>query len=245
MISNTRIKAVIIDDEVPNLDTLDKIISHFCPDILVVARCQFPEEAVGIVQELKPDIVFLDIKMPVLNGFDFLNRFTSIPFKVVFTTAFSEYALQAIKYAAFDFILKPIDHEEVSAVAAKLKNSTTPRVVTHVIPNNNMNTNLALPTPDGFSFIEISEILYCRSDNSYTKYILSNGKAILVCRGLRETTEMLERHGFFRIHQSFLVNARCIRKFNKHTCSILITNGDELPVSTRKKDEFLQFVAKI
>ena len=108
-----------------------------------------------------------------------------------------------------------------------------------------MNTNLALPTPDGFSFIEISEILYCRSDNSYTKYILSNGKAILVCRGLRETTEMLERHGFFRIHQSFLVNARCIRKFNKHTCSILITNGDELPVSTRKKDEFLQFVAKI
>ncbi len=240
-----KLKAIIIDDELLGVDALDKIISKYCKDVLVIARCSDPEEAVAIVHELKPDIVFLDIAMPRLNGFDFLNQFEKITFKIIFATAYSEYAMRAIKYAAFDYILKPIDFKEVLEAVSKVRNTNAPPQISTVVQNNHMNTNLALPTPDGFLFIDISEIIYCKSDNSYTTFVLKDGKRVLVSRSIRETGEMLERHSFFRIHQSFLVNSKCVRKYNKHINSITLLNGEELPVAVRKKDEFLLFASKL
>ncbi len=243
--SNKKLKAIIIDDEILNVEALDKILSINCKDVLVVARCVNPVEAVDIVLQLEPDIVFLDINMPELNGFDFLNQFKEISFKTVFTTAYGEYALKAIKYAAFDFILKPINSEEVVDAVNKVRASSLIQKATSIVQNNQNTTNLALPTSEGFSFIDINEIIYCKSDNSYTDFVLKDGKRIVVSRGLKDTEGILEKHSFFRIHQSYLVNSKCIKKFNKHNSSLLVSNGEEIPVSVRRKDDFLQFVAKL
>jgi len=240
-----KLKAVIVDDEPLNIETLDKLITSYCAEVIVVARCQNPLDAVGLVNDLRPDIVFLDITMPEINGFEFLNRFQSIKFKTIFTTAYSEYAVKAIKYAAFDFLLKPIEKDELKEAISRARASMKETAPSEVAHHSGTKTNLALPTSEGFSFINIHDILYCKSDNSYTDYILKEGKKIVVSRGLKETADMLEKHGFFRIHQSYLVNGKYIKKFNKHYNIIVVANGDELPVALRKKEEFLQFVAKL
>ncbi len=237
-----KLKAIIIDDEELNINTLDKTLGLYCPDVFVIARCSNPVFAIELVNELKPDIVFLDINMPQLNGFEFLNQFKKIKFKIIITTAYSEFALQAIKYAAFDFLLKPIDGEELKKAVLRIRLNLAEQNETAIIQNKTNNTNLALPTSEGFSFIDIFEILYCKSDNSYTDFILRESTKVVVCRGLKETSEMLERHNFFRIHQSFLVNAKYIRKFNKHNNMVVVSNGEQLPVSTRKKEDFLEFI---
>jgi two-component system LytT family response regulator len=240
-----RLKAIIIDDEALNIDTLDKILAAYCPDdVIVIGRYQNPLKAISPVFDLKPDIVFLDINMPEINGFEFLNQFKEIPFKIIFTTAFSDYALKAIKYAAFDFLLKPIDHMEVIEAITKLKTVYAVKKSTPVIQHLGKSTNLALPTTDGFSFIDINEIIYCKSDDNYTEFYLVGNKKVVVCRALKETNEMLNKHSFFRIHQSFLVNFKYIKKYSKFNNTVEVTNGDELPVSKRKKDEFIEFINK-
>jgi two-component system LytT family response regulator len=182
--------------------------------------------------------------MPELSGFEFLNNFEKISFKIIITTAYSEFALKAIKYAAFDFLLKPIDFAELREAIDKIKIANSIQKHTNFIQNKGVSTNLALPTSEGYSFIDIFEIIYCKSDNSYTDFILKESRKVMVSRGLKETSEMLEKHNFIRIHQSYLVNAKYIKKYNRRNNSIIVSNGDELPVSTRKKEEFLHFVGK-
>jgi two-component system LytT family response regulator len=171
-----KLKAIIIDDEGPNIDTLDKILSVYCPGVIVVARCKDPVEAIDLVKELKPHMVFLDITMPEMNGFDFLKSFNEITFKVVFTTAYSEYALKAIKYAAFDYLLKPINYEEVIDTVNRIKAETQKPMAARISTPSNAVNNLAVPTTEGFHFVDIHEIIYCKSDNSYTNLILKDGK---------------------------------------------------------------------
>ena len=193
----TKLKAVIIDDEELNITTLDKTLSLYCHDVIVVARCSNPVEAIELVNELRPDIVFLDITMPELNGFEFLNQFKKICFKIIITTAYSEFALKAIKYAAFDFLLKPIDCEELKKAVSRIKIDIAEHRETKFVQNNGISTNLALPTAEGLSFIDIFEIIYCRSDNSYTDFILNESRKVMVSRGLKETSEMLEKHNYY------------------------------------------------
>ncbi len=236
-------KAMIIDDESLNIETLDKILTTYCAeDIIVVARCENPAEAVPLVYDLKPDIVFLDINMPEMNGFEFLNQFQQINFRIIFTTAYGEYALRAIKYAAFDFLLKPIDHKEVMAAIHKLKNLYMVNEPVQVMQHQGKNTNLVLPTADGFSFIDTNEIIYCKSDDNYTEFYLLGNRKIVASRVLKDTNELLDKHSFFRIHQSFLVNTKYIRKYSKSNNTVEVSNGDELPVAKRKRDEFLAFI---
>ncbi len=243
--SRTIYRAIIIDDESLNIETLDKILEIHCPEVKVVARCKSPLDGIRMVNQLKPEIVFLDISMPELNGFEFLNQFKRIFFHVIFITAHSEYALKAIKYAAFDFILKPIDYMEVVQTIARLKSTDFKQLVSSNSNHKNATTDLALPTLDGLSFIDINEIIYCQSDNSYTSFFLKDGKKIVVSRSLKETTEMLEKHSFFRIHQSYLVNTRCIKKYTKFNSTVVVVNGQELPLAVRKREEFLRFVTRL
>ncbi len=240
-----KFKILILDDEVENVRMLEKIVLTHCPDMEIVASCLDSVEAVEITHNMRPDIVFLDISMPILNGFDFLNQFEKIWFKIIFTTAYSEHALKAIKYAAFDYILKPLDSKDVLEAINKFKASNGPNHISEISRNIKANTNLALPTSDGLSFIDIAEILYCKSDNSYTNFFLKDGKKVLVCRGLKETMKTLDGHNFFRIHQSYLVNIKFIKKYQRHTSSIHIINGEELPLAVRKKEEFLQFITRL
>jgi len=240
-----KLKAIILDDEALNIDALDRIIMAYCPGVIVVARCQNPLEAIGLVHDLRPDILFLDIAMPELNGFEFLNKFETLNFKTIFTTAYTEYAIKAIKYAAFDFLLKPIDKEELILAINRAQANVLLPSSTEINQHKGTRTNLALPTNEGFSFIDIGEIVFCQSDNSYTIYKLIDGKKIVVSRGLKETSEMLEKHDFFRIHQSYLINGKYIRKYNKSNSSVVMSNGEELPISLRRKDEFLMFIDKM
>lgn len=240
-----KLKAFIVDDEVLNVETLDKLIRDYCPNVMVVARCSVPEEAIPLVHDLKPDIVFLDISMPGLNGFEFLNEFDKISFKTIFTTAHSEYALKAIRYAAFDYLLKPIDHEELQAAVERARLEIFTQKPTDIVQHTGPSTNLALPTMEGFTFIDINEIVYCKSDNNYTEFILVDGKKIYVSRGMKETSEMLEKHAFLRIHQSYLINGKCIKNYSKKSSTVVLSNGESIPISTRKKEEFLHFVSKL
>lgn len=239
-----RIKAIIIDDEQAGRDTLEKLLEIYCPNVWIAAKASDGDEAVELLNSLHPEIVFSDIMMPGMSGFDILEKCKHLDFKPVFVSAHSEYLLKAIKFAAFDFLLKPVDHRELQdCVARYLATGPTSRIQksSSSVPIH----NLALPTREGYHFVNASEILFCKADGNYTSFVLVDNSRILVCRTLKDSEELLSGFNFFRSHQSYLINLSYIKKYIKGVNSIVMRNGDEIPVATRKKEEFGRLIEKL
>lgn len=246
--------ALIIDDEILARETIRNVIKLYCPGITSITECDSVDAAKAEIVRALPDIVFLDIKMPNKTGFDFLKGFRApLPFKLIFITAHDEYAVQAFKFSALDYLLKPVDPDELIAavnkaedVIAKERMLSKLEALIHNMENTKPETKrVILKTSDSIHVINIKDIIRCEADKNYTSFFLSNTKKIIVSNTLKEYDELLTPLGFFRTHQSHLVNMQHIERYEKKDGGTLIMNDEStIPVAVRKKDELLDLLQR-
>jgi two-component system, LytTR family, response regulator len=243
-----QMKAIIVDDEKTSCETLKVLLHDFCESVSVVATCQTITDAVKAIGKHKPDVVFLDINMKGENGFDLLEKIKPINFEIVFATAYSEYAIKAFKFSAIDYLLKPIDIEELKSAVSKVAkrkevgaNDRFDLLLQNLKPANEKNYKLALPSATGLIFVKIADIIYCEADSNYTTFFLQNEKKIIVSHTLKHYEELLSPHRFFRIHHSYLVNLDFIKQYIRGDGGQVILQDDTaLEVAKRRKEEFLK-----
>ncbi len=237
------IRAIIVDDEPYCCDTLETMLEKYCPEVQLVAICHSGEDAIAAIGQQKPDLVFLDIEMPRMNGFDMLQKIGAINFEIIFTTSFDQYALRAIRFSALDYLLKPIDKDDLQAAVQKVIQRTQKPMAQQLQllmqklqqPTNPIN-KIALPTMEGLQMVPVESILYCESDSNYTTFHLKNKQKIIVSRTLKEMEEMLEEYSFARVHSSYLVNLQEVNKYIKGEGGYLVLNdGSTINVSTSRK----------
>ena len=225
------------------------MLGKYCPEIEIVGTAETVEEAVKLINFHKPDVIFLDIELPDGSGFRVLDQCSHLHFSTIFVTAYEHYALKAIKRSAIDYLLKPLDIDDLVAAVQKLSAQNTNQATTEqqqMVLNSYINGSprdqyiMALPTSDGLIFIHDEEIISCQSDSNYTHLMMTNGRKFLVCRTLNDIEEMLSADLFCRVHHSFVVNLKHIRRYYKGKGGYLeMSNGDSVEVSSRKKQDFL------
>ncbi len=244
------ISVIVIDDEAKGRLALREKILAYCPQIKILAEATNGQEALMLIQHHKPQLIFLDIEMPRMNGFEMLNELPEKNFHIIFTTAYDQYAIKAIKYAAFDYLLKPIDIEELRTAVSKIdtrENSHTKKQVE--LLNQNLHgakkqlSKLAIPTLDGLLFYDLSDIVHLEANSNYTNIYLSNKTKITASKTLKEFEELLPEEIFFRTHHSHLINLNYIKRYIKGDGGqIELQNGAFIDVSRRKKEEFLKAI---
>jgi len=248
------LNCIIVDDELKSRESLKILIEDFCEGVTVKALSQNVSEAIEAIELHKPDVVFLDIQLQRETGFDLLTQLKNIDFEVIFTTAFSEYAIKAFKYSAIDYLLKPIDIGELKLALAKVEKrkgqaigERLQQLLQNLRAGTSDNYKLALPTADGLVFVKVSEILYCEASSNYTEIVLTDSRKYIVSRTLKEYEDMLAEQNFYRIHHSYLINLNEIKKYVRGEGGYVIMNNDKsLDVSKRKKEGFLSRIgAKI
>ncbi len=248
------ISCIIIDDEKKARETFEMIAKRYLPEKLkVLASAETVKEGVYAIHKSRPDIVFLDIEMPGENGFKLFDYFDTITFEVVFLTAYKNYAIDAIRFAAFDYLLKPLDYMELVRVVSRFemkKKEVNNNARIQVLLNNlnmgaDISSKIALPTLTGYQMEKISHIIYCEADENYTKIYTIRGDFILVSRTLKVVEDMLPPEYFFRIHKSFLVNMNFVKSYNRTDGhKILLENGIEIEIATRRNEEFVKALTK-
>lgn len=239
-------KAVIIDDEKNNLDNLVQLLNTYCPEVQVPATALNAEEGKTIITKYQPDLVFLDIQMPDKNGFDLLRSLTQYDFEIIFVTAYDQYGIQAVKFAAVDYLLKPVNVEELQAAVQKAFYKRVQKKQNLQLENliqllqqkqDKQEHRIALPTAKEIRFIHTGHIIYCTSSNNYTTFYLVNGEKLLVSKPIYEYEELLKNYGFIRCHQSYLINKRYVRSWVKEDGGyLLLENEIQIPVSKNKKE---------
>ena len=238
------IRAILIDDEKPATELLEMKLKRLNMGVQVVAKFNQPEAAVEFVRVTEFDLLFLDIEMPRLNGFDLLAQFDAYHFDVIFTTAYDQYAIRAFRVSALSYLLKPIEEHDLRESLSrwqqkKIKQLQVPQIqsLQAQITPNTPQTRLALPTHEGHEIIEIAQIVRCMADASYTHFYLENGQQLLICRTLKEVEQALEPNGFVRVHQSHLINPQYLRKIVKQEGGYLVmADGAQVPVAKQKRD---------
>lgn len=234
------IKALIIDDERRAISLLKVTMERSFPNEFLIETAQGGEEGLVKLHEFKPDLLFLDIEMPIMTGFDFLAANPNVECKVIFTTAYDQYAIRAIRYNALDYLLKPINPQELREAVDRYREQGGKReVYTKQLQNfiHNREKTLAITTYDGVVFLEIDKIIRCEADLNYTKFILLGGKSFISSKTLKEYEDLLCAHNnFLRVHRSHLVNLDFVLKF-KNEGYLLLKDNSSVPVSRRKKDE--------
>ncbi len=248
------ISCIIIEDEKKARETFEMIAKRYLPEKLkVLASAETVKEGVYAIHKSRPDIVFLDIEMPGENGFKLFDYFDTITFEVVFLTAYKNYAIDAIRFAAFDYLLKPLDYMELVRVVSRFemkKKEVNNNARIQVLLNNlnmgaDISSKIALPTLTGYQMEKISHIIYCEADENYTKIYTIRGDFILVSRTLKVVEDMLPPEYFFRIHKSFLVNMNFVKSYNRTDGhKILLENGIEIEIATRRNEEFVKALTK-
>ncbi len=243
-------RAILIDDEVNALDTLEIELNAYCPNVTIVEKCNGGEAGIIAIKKHNPDIVFLDIEMPWMTGFEMLEQLGEFKLNVVFVTAYNQFAIKAFEVNAVDYLLKPISKEKlINAVEkASQRNPVTNSVIKSIIDTINANTtkhlpHIALPTPEGLEFVKIADILYASADSNYSNIHLKDGKSILLAKTLKQVEALVEGRNFFRIHQSYLVNLMHIKKYIKgQGGTLVLENGKELPVSRSSKEKLMTLI---
>lgn len=248
------IKTIIIDDEYNASEFLEKMLRRYFPNKFHICKtCENIDDAVKAIEEHQPDLVFLDIQMPNKNGFELFKEIKEINFEVIFTTAHSEYAIDAIKRSALDYLLKPINYIDllgaVNRFEQKNKKENQEKQLNILIENidsgDTAHKKIAIATETGFEFVKFNTIIYLEAQNNYTKFNLTNGSSITTSKTLKHFEEILPSELFFRIHKSYLVNMNFIKRFTKGDEQFVeLITGQQLPVSIRKKDEFINVITK-
>lgn len=247
-----KINTVIIDDEEKSRQTLRQMLSLFCENVQIIGEAKDVRTGVELLSIVKPDLVFLDIKMPDGNGFDLLKKLEKRSFNLVFTTAYDQYAIKAFKFNAIDYLLKPIDTDELKTAVKKAENNpvTNEANVDNLIHNINDSKKeeqkIILSTSEGMHIIKVKNIIRCQADDYYTNFYLNDGRKIMLSKTLKENEELLAEYNFIRPHRSHLVNIAYIKKYVKSDGGyIVLADGTQIPVSRRKKDVMVEYLKGI
>ena len=241
------IKAVIVDDEPFCCSSLVILLERYCPEVKVTGIYHSGDDALQAIPEHHPQIVFLDIEMPGMNGFEMLEKLPAIDFEIIFTTSYDQYAIKAIRFSALDYLLKPIDREELQkAVQKVIERSPHPFpqqleiLLQKIHQPISSAQKIALPSMEGLQMIDVNSIISCASDSNYTIFFIRNKKKIVVSRTLKEIEEMLEEYPFLRVHNSYLINLNEIDKYVKGEGGYLVmSDGSTIDVSRSKKETLL------
>ena len=248
------ITAIIVDDEKHASNRLFNLLKTYCSDVQVIATCNNIESAYKQITLLKPQVVFLDIQINDVTGFDLLKKFKQINFGVIFKTAFEKYAVQAFRFSAVDYLLKPVDPDDLIEAVNKIKNIQIQHKILEnldIISQNMLHfrkhdKKISVPTTQGLEILNIQDITHCKSDINYTTIFLNNEKRITVAKTLKEFERLLSPYNFCRVHTSYLVNLSFIKSYNKGKGgTIKLNNGTEIDVSVRKKEEFLRKLSQM
>lgn len=248
------LRAVIVEDEKHSRETLKSLLEEFCVNIEVIGMAGSIDKAVELIKSKQPDLIFLDIELQTGTGFDVLNQVSHLDFEVVFTTAFEQYAIKAVKFSSLDYLLKPIDLEELQHSVEKAqtkKNQTTYKKQLETLMLNlkqqrpNLNT-ICLATSDGFEFVEVNNIIYCKAEGSYTTFVLKNNEKLLVSKHLKAYEDLLLEQDFMRVHNSYLINLKEVKKYIKSDGGyIIMKNNDSVNISRSKKDGFIEIMSSL
>jgi two-component system, LytTR family, response regulator len=240
-----KIRAIIVDDEERARNTLQLLLKNYCPEVEVLANVSNVPEAVLAINKLRPDLVFLDIEMPEYNGFELIGFFREIDFEIIFVTAYSEYAIKAFEVSAVDYLLKPVDIEQLENAVKKVKqrrkfNNMQERL--DLMKENYGRDDIrkiALPKSDGLLFVDVSEIIMIEADGAYSNVFLKDNSKILVSKKLRFFEDILSnRKYFFRSHRSFIVNLNYIEKYSRNEGILALCNAKKIQVARERKSEF-------
>jgi two-component system, LytTR family, response regulator len=245
------IKAIIVEDEKMSRETLRRLLEKYCPTVEVVAEADGYRKGIEEIRKYHPDVIFLDIQMPDGSGFRLLEELDDIDFEIIFTTAFDQFAIKAIKFSALDYLLKPIipqDLTEAIIRVEKKKAEKARKKNLEVIPESSTTQDeksrkIILSTSEMIHVISIDDIIRCESDNYYTYFYFTDGRKLLVSKTLKENEELLSQHNFIRPHKSHLVNVKYIKSYIRQDGGyILMTDDTRIPVSRRKKDKIMEII---
>jgi len=249
-------RIVIVDDNQGNRALNRRLLNEYFPEISIVAEADSVASAVNVLRETDPDLVLLDIEIKGGSGFHVLQKLKPYRFKVVFITAFDNFAIKAIKFSAMDYILKPVNETEFQQAIQNVlhaletdKEENTRRQNDYLLESykkENQIGKIVLRTTDALHVVNINDILYCRSDNSYTSFYLNSGNEIIISKGLKDYIEMLKDYSFFRPHQSYLVNLNYVAKVDKADGGfVVMKSGKQIPVSSRQKKKLINLLEKL
>jgi len=240
------IRAIIIDDEKHSRETLKNLIEIYCVGVDIIGLAATINESIKMISTLKPELVFMDIELQSGTGFDILTNLPEVDFEVIFTTAFDQYAIKAVKFSSLDYLLKPIDIEELQRAVEKAKRIKNKQDYARQLQNLIQNlqhpkeSKICLATSDGFEFIHTKEIIYCEANGSYTTFVLTENRKLLVSKHLKEYENLLSEHQFMRVHNSYLINLREVKKYSKSDGGyITMNNNDIVSISRSKKEDFI------
>jgi len=240
------IRTIIIEDEPNNREFLLKLIKENCPNVSVIAEAEGVKTGVDTIKRFHPDLVLLDIEMEDGDAFDLLHQIETIDFKIIFVTAFEEYALKAFKFSAVDYLLKPVIAKDLIAAINKVDDQIIKdlKVQLSALSNNLKgpeSRTIVLKTADNIHLVNVHDIIRCEADRSYTLFHLANDKRIIVSKPLKDMEELLKHHGFFRVHQSHLVNFSFIERFKKSEGGyVILKDNSQVPVAQRKREHLLE-----
>ena len=248
------IKAVLIEDDEILRNGLKQLLALYAPTIQVVAEADMVATAIKVLEATQPDVVFLDIMLIGGNGFEVLERYQELHgkpiFQTVFITAFEEYAIKAFRFSALDYLLKPIDPDELKQVIEKINqknNIDTKKIevlLEHIYKKDEPNKRLALSTNEGIHWVEVSKVVYCESQNNYVTFYLQDKQKIIVSKSLKEYEDLLASSGFERIHQTYLINLNFLKTFNRNESMVELQNNIHLPVASRRKERLIELMKK-
>ncbi len=233
------IRAILIDDEPGNLELLQALLTLYCPEVEVIGTTKKADEGIALICQMNPDVVFLDVEMPYMNGFSLLESIYPITFEVIFVTAFEEYALKAFRYNALDYLVKPIEIGDLKRAVAKavqlieIRRKNTAHLSTEV-------HKVCLPIQGGIWFANIEDIIRCEAEGKYTWFYFENGEKRLVCKNLKEYEDVLPEHIFFRAHNAHLINLKFVQRYLRGRNGVIeMADGTHVELSSRRKDVFL------
>lgn len=242
-----KITTILVDDERKSIETLKYSINKYCPEIEIIGESQDPNEAIQLIEKLNPQLVFLDLAMPEMSGFDLLSKVGNPDFEVIFATAFDEYAIKAISHCAIGYLMKPIDNKELIESVNRAKESINQKealkknlqLIENIGVKSFQDKKLTIPTQEGLEFIKTADIIYCEGIDGYTKIYFSSGKQIMLSsKSIGHFNKILNNQDFFLTHKSYLINMNFIEKYLNEGY-ILLSEGYKVPVSRNKKNEFL------
>ncbi len=242
------LKAIIIDDEPDCVKLLSLQLKMYCPQVQVVGECTDSNEGLAQIMALQPDVVFLDIEMPFMNGFQLLEKITTINFSLIFVTAYDKFAVKAFRFSALDYLLKPIDGKDLKAAVEKAEQRHWPQTQQLTLLKQQLHgegkilpDKIALPYQNGVTFAEIKNVIYCESDNNYTRIFTIDDKQYMVAKTLGDIQEVLEERNFLRIHRQYLINLDHIKKYVRGEGNyVIMSNNQSIPVARNQKERLIE-----
>ncbi len=240
----TALRTIIIDDEPDSVKLLQIQLEQNCPHVNMVGFYTNSVKASQEIENLRPDLLFLDIEMPVMNGFEILEKILHLDFSLVFITAYNQYALKAFRFNALDYLVKPVDTKDLIEAVTKAEHRVKPTSAQLSMLQKQLRgepvTKIAIPGQHGVTFIDLNEIVYAEASNNYSKLILTDGRHFLISKTLKDVQEVLEEEHFLRIHRQYIVNLNHVKQFNRNEGMLTMTNGEHIPVARNQKEHLIE-----